>query len=453
MGLRLKNIFFTLVATAVLCSVFEAPSGAAALIADLDRFPQRGEAYLPINADDPLVDSAEQTAYADEYLSSHFAPWRNDDLSYLDLSFDKIIAYHKSTADKRYYTEGGKLFPKESMSKIVKNGALSISERTLPGVCVIDADVRVLPTSTPLYSSADSARGARGLLKSDALQNSTIKPGEPVAIFARSKDNNWLFIATGTVVGWVKTEKIAIVDEEFMEKYLYASYSVFVRDNVKILDKRTKSEITVKMGTVIPSEGADILMPERGANGMASIALHRQAQGDVEPFPIAFTPRNAVRAMDQLLGEPYGWGGMYGFRDCSAMTRDYFSLFGIWLPRNSGDQASSGASIPLRNIPAGEKPRAIVQNGAPFVTLIHMPGHIMLYLGVYDGQPVVMHNVWGVRVNADGGKVGRAVIGKTVVSSLRAGAEISDRPKSSLYIDNVDSLAFPIGSITTITER
>jgi hypothetical protein len=57
-----------------------------------------------------------------------------------------------------------------------------------------------------------------------------------------------------------------------------------------------------------------------------------------------------------------------------------------------------------------------------------------------------MHNVWGVRVNANDGKTGRAVIGKTVVSSLRAGEEIANRPKSSLYIDNVAKIVFPIGS-------
>jgi hypothetical protein len=168
--------------------------------------------------------------------------------------------------------------------------------------------------------------------------------------------------------------------------------------------------------------------------------------GETEPFPVAFTPRNAARAMDQLLGEPYGWGGERGFRDCSAMTRDYFTLFGVWLPRNSGDQANAGPAVNLTGAESGNKISAIVKDGVPFATLIHMPGHIMLYLGVYDGEPVVMHNVWGVRVNAAGGKTGRAVIGKTVVSSLRAGEEIKNRPKSGLYIDKAAKLVFPIGS-------
>jgi hypothetical protein len=151
--------------------------------------------------------------------------------------------------------------------------------------------------------------------------------------------------------------------------------------------------------------------------------------------------------MDQLLGEPYGWGGSHGARDCSATTRDYFALFGVWLPRNSADQSVTGAAVSLKNIPAAERPRAIVEYGVPFATLIHMPGHIMLYLGVYDGEPVVMHNAWGVRVNVGSGKIGRAVIGRAVVSSLRIGEEINGRPKSGLLIDSVDRLSFPIENI------
>jgi len=188
-------------------------------------------------------------------------------------------------------------------------------------------------------------------------------------------------------------------------------------------------------------------MPVRGKNGVASVVPYKPKPGEVETFPIAFTPRNAARAMDELLGEPYGWGGSGRQRDCSALTMDYFSLFGVWLPRNSADQASVGAIVPLSNIPVEERPRTIVENGVPFATLVHMPGHIMLYVGLYDSEPVVLHNTWGVRVKDDSGSVSRVVIGRAVVSSLRAGAEIKNRPQSSLYIDNVDKLSFPIGGL------
>ena len=45
--------------------------------------------------------------------------------------------------------------------------------------------------------------------------------------------------------------------------------------------------------------------------------------------------------------QPYGYGGLYDNRDCSAMTRDLFAPFGLYLPRNSSEQARGGKVVPL----------------------------------------------------------------------------------------------------------
>jgi hypothetical protein len=442
-----KEPFIALTIAAVLSLGFASGAAPASRIADLDRFPQGGSYYLPQDPDLAITDFAEQIAYADEYKARFFAPWRAQDLSYLDVSLDKIIEFQKNTAKKKFFVEGGRVFSKDSMAQIAANGPGSIdANEPRPGVCLSEADVRVLPTSTPLFSSAESAVGARGLLKTDWIQNSTLKPGEPIAVYGASKDGKWLFVASGTVAGWIKSDKAALAGDEFMERFMYASYSVFVKDNVAIRDKGGNVIATAKMGTILPSEGQSLLVPVKGKDGYAGVMLYKPEAGDTEPFPVAFTPRNAARAMDQLLGEPYGWGGERGLRDCSSMTRDYFAIFGVWLPRNSGDQANAGPGIDIKGAEPGSKLETIVRDGTPFATLIHMPGHIMLYLGVYDGEPVVLHNVWGVRINAPGGKAAREVIGKAVVSSLRAGMEIKDRPKSSLYIDRTAKIVFPIGS-------
>jgi hypothetical protein len=447
MCLTKKFKFFALTSAAIisLAAGTTAAEQAALSIRDLGRFPQSADAYLSSGGGKSLVPYEYQRARAEEYMARHFAPWHSDNLSYLNVSMDKIVAFQRATAKKNFFTDKGKPFPKESMSRIAENGTLDLKAKSRPGVCVADADVRVLPTAAALYSSAEVSRGERGLLKLDQLQNSTIKPGEPIAVFSFSKDNKWAFIATGAVAGWVSSEKTAFVSDEFMDKFKKASYSVFVSDNVKIYGKGESAAATAKIGTILPSEEGYLLMPAREKNGTAAIMRCKPKPEDISPFPVPFTLRNASKVIDNLLGEPYGWGGAHGLRDCSAMTKDYFTVFGIWLPRNSGDQATSAASTLLKGLPADEKLRAIAKNGVPFATLIHMPGHIMIYLGVYDGEPVVLHNVWGVRVNAANGKVGRAVIGRTVVSSLRAGAEIEARPKGSLFIDNVSRMVFPVG--------
>ncbi|MDR1508155.1 MAG: SH3 domain-containing protein [Synergistaceae bacterium] len=446
----LKNVKLTALAaalSALLAGASAAFAGPGAL-EDIARFPQEGSAYLPTEETVPIADYVNQVVYAEEYLRNHFAPWRNDDLSFLDITFDRILQMHGSVAGKQYYTDGKTPFPRKSMEEIVKNGVIDVNEKPRPGIAILPADVRVLPYGRPLYASKSAAEGANGHLKLDILQNSSLKPGEPLAIYGASRDSNWLFIVTGTVVGWVKAASVVMVDLDFMDIFTYSAKSVIAEDNADVTDGAGNFMYNLKLGTVLPSEDGELMLPVRGKNGMASVMRFKPEAGVAEAFPIPFTPQNAVKAIDEMLGEPYGWGGASGFRDCSAMTRDYFSLFGVWLPRNSAEQSVTGARISLKNIPSSGKNSVIVPSAVPFATLLHMPGHIMLYLGVYNGEPVVFHNTWGVRTNS-----GRVVVGQAVVTSLKLGSEIKDKPANSLLIDRINSISFPMADLRQTSER
>ncbi|MDR1651461.1 MAG: SH3 domain-containing protein [Synergistaceae bacterium] len=419
------------------------PADAAARkFADLERFPQSGSAYLPIAPDDPIADYVNQVVYAEEYLRNHFAPWYNDDFSYLGFTFEEIFQFHASIYKKKYYSSDGSEFPRKAMEALRANAFIDPEVKPRPAVAVTPGDVRVLPLASGLYESKAAASGAGGRLKLDVLQNSTIKPGEPAAVFASSKDSDWFFIATGSVVGWVRAGTVAMADDDFMETYRYSPHAVVLADNMRVTGKDGKFLYNVKLGAVLPQEDGALLLPERGTGGMASLWKFVPADGEAAEFPLPFTPRSAASVVDQMMGEPYGWGGAMGFRDCSAAVRDYFTVFGVWLPRNSGNQTMTGARIPLRNTLSSERGGIIASKGIPFATLIHMPGHIMLYLGLSDGEPVVFHNTWGVRVAG-----GRAVVGRAVVTSLRLGEEIEGRPADSLLIDSIDAISYPMADI------
>lgn len=443
-----KNALFPLLSLSLcLLSSLLSPPCSAAELADLSRFPQSASAYLPENPDEPIMSYENQKIYADEYLRNFFAPWQSADLSYLDLTEEKIASLQKGAGKRTLFTADGKPFPKAKMSALLANADVPFADVNRPGIALTDADVRVLPTSRALFPSANSARGALGMLRQDALQNSTLKPGEPLRILHRSKDAAWVFVATGAVVGWVASGRIALVDADFIDRWMYSDHAVFVRDNVRIAGGDGRPAAVAKMGTILPCDGGTLYLPRRDESGRTAIKAYRPEADLAVPFPLPFTPRSALSAVDQMMGEPYGWGGSFGFRDCSAMTRDYFSIFGVWLPRNSGDQAKAGAAIPLKNVPVGERLYLIAERGIPFASLIQMPGHIMLYLGVYDGEPVVFHNVWGVRTNMPDGKTGRSVVGRAAATSLYLGSEISNRPKGSLLVDNITALSFPVANI------
>ena len=136
---------------------------------------------------------------------------------------------------------------------------------------------------------------------------------------------------------------------------------------------------------------------------------------------------------NRMLGEPYGWGGLYTDRDCSATIMDLMAGFGIFLPRNSSQQAKLGWVEPLDGEDDAAKKARLLMEGVPFLTLVRKPGHIMLYIGSRDGEPVVLQTIWGLKTRRRGIE-GRRIIGRTVISTLEPGRDLRDlaRPEGVL---------------------
>ena len=160
-------------------------------------------------------------------------------------------------------------------------------------------------------------------------------------------------------------------------------------------------------------------------------------------MPLAFTEWNAMKVLEELQGELYGWGGLVQNRDCSAAVRDFFIPFGLWLPRNSRYQAQTGRVLEVGDLAPGEKAALLLEEGKPFRTLVGMPGHIMLYVGVHGETPVVFHNTWGIKT-LENGREGRYIIGRALFTSLEAGKDLPHRyPGKTLLIHRITAFAFP----------
>jgi hypothetical protein len=152
--------------------------------------------------------------------------------------------------------------------------------------------------------------------------------------------------------------------------------------------------------------------------------------------PLTLTPAAIARLSDPLMGQSYGWGGLFGNRDCSSNMRDLFIPFGIWLGRNSAKQGQQGGAFyDLRDMSSREKEQEILAKGIPFVTLIWLKGHIGLYLGTAPEkkEPLLLHNIWGVRTVDKEEKDGREIVGRLVITSLRPGEERADVRKDDFY--------------------
>lgn len=149
-------------------------------------------------------------------------------------------------------------------------------------------------------------------------------------------------------------------------------------------------------------------------------------------MPLLATPRNVMRIAERLLGQPYAWGGIAGYRDCSSTLKDLFFPFGIWLPRDSGPQSKSGTFVSLKGLRKDQKEKTIIAQGAPFFSLVWWPGHITLYVGAKGGKTYVYNNISLLRTRSSNGEVGRAILGKTVIMPLCFGKERRDIEKTCL---------------------
>jgi len=142
-----------------------------------------------------------------------------------------------------------------------------------------------------------------------------------------------------------------------------------------------------------------------------------------------------------MLGQAYGWGGLDGLCDCSALTRDLLIPFGIHLPRHSANQARAGRVIELGHLSNAEKEATIIAKGAPFRSLVWFRGHIGVYIGEYKGRAMYFHNMWGLRIkDAEGGCTGRAIVGKGVITTLQPGLERPDLCHPGSFLDRVEKL-------------
>ena len=138
----------------------------------------------------------------------------------------------------------------------------------------------------------------------------------------------------------------------------------------------------------------------------------------------------------EFYGEPYGWGGSYECRDCSATTRDFLGAFGIFLRRNSSKQAEDGDSVSIKGLTKTTKKKKIIKEAEPFRSLLYVPGHVVLYLGEYKGEPVIMHTYWGIR-KKDRTKL---ITARTIISSTEPGKERADIREQSKLINTLQTI-------------
>ena len=419
---------------------------------DLRRYPQNLDEYAKAAGENKLlISSAEQANQTARFLRITFGPWEMTRTSIHRR--DVAVLFNKA----RGYKNGDERWTQAEWDAMSANAALgSYPSRCQPAITVRNANLRELPTSEPRFSEPTPNPKSNPF---DYFQYSLLPVGTPVLIAHTTRDGRWHYVECPVAGGWVADEDLAPVSAEFRHMYRNTAFAALVRDRVNIATPT--GSIVANIGALLPmrsgastAEGAgsgqstiDIMTPVKGMDGMAELAQASLSSADAVPWPMRMTPGNVAKVGNVMMGQPYGWGGMFGDRDCSALTRELFTPFGIWLPRNSVAQARTGVVNMLEGMPTEAKEDQILRNGVPFLSLVGMRGHIMLYVGKYNGRPVIFHNVWGVRTVEGSDTDGRFVIGRAVVTSITPGAELKNLYRTTTFADRLRTISTPADTL------
>jgi hypothetical protein len=364
-----------------------------------------------------------------DYTKHYFSPWNKA----LHVNkFEAMWPWRVYKPANKYF--GETLLPRTNkwFKKQLQNAQLDkIGSVGKNAIILKQTDVKVFPTNLPLFANPkDAGEG----FPFDYNQNSQIKAFSPVWLSHYSLDGMWAFIEADSFFGWVEAQSVTTLTKESESKIVNAPKVVAVKPSFLTDPRGIYTKISV--GTIMPLENGSVFtfLPN---NSKITFPLDNFS---TKAWPIPFNKNSIDEIGSLFINEPYGWGGLFGHRDCSSMTKDFFAPFGIWLPRNSKAQFEQGSKIYLKGLSIKEKERMIAQFATPFLSLIYLPGHIMLYTGNLDKTPTVMHNTWGIKTVSNN-KEGRFIIGKTILSDLHLGSNHPQADKKATLLSRIEGIS------------
>lgn len=257
--------------------------------------------------------------------------------------------------------------------------------------------LRCGPTDTSFYTSpidpAFDRNACSTLERQEVVQVLARWPGTPSMLLVRSR----------YALGWLPEDAplSPALAAEGPERDAWVSGA-----RARSLGSTTVRATGVPEGVLAPAElglDGDVLLP-LDPNDPSRVlfatphGLFRSepiAAGVLQPTTRPLTRRAFLTEAFRHLGEPYGWGGVGGGRDCSELVMDVLSTFDLDMPRHSARQAEAGSfsvAVP-EDMPDAARLELFDRALESGIVLLHFPGHVMIYLGrTATGEPRILHS-------------------------------------------------------------
>ncbi|MFP4109197.1 MAG: NlpC/P60 family N-terminal domain-containing protein [Desulfonatronovibrio sp.] len=398
------------------------------MVRDIQVFPQDANYYIDEDPARLLINAEKQDKLYQEFLERFYMPWNRAAPKFKASEVFWGLDLYRA---RDIYSENKLPFVPGWIGEMEQNSDIqAYPSLHIPAISVTHASMRVLPTRRPVFY--DPQRPGEGF-PFDYMQNTLLPAGTPLLVTHVSRDGQWAMTETDFAAGWIRWHDLAVVDDNFKRMYQDKALLGFVSDDVPVTREDGMFAVSGRVGMALPLalEQGDtdlwrVLVPVRDHLGQAKIISARVSKSNAREMPFSPWQKNFADILNSMMGQAYGWGGLFENRDCSALIRDALAGFGFFLPRNSSGQAEAGHAVSLEGLSARQKKDIITAQGQPLLTILYMPGHVMLYIGQDPATdtPAVYHTMWGLRTWRPFREDGRWIIGRTVITSLEPGREM-----------------------------
>lgn len=404
---------------------------------DVSNLSQDASFYIQKTSTKNKPNKAVMKKLKNDYLKKHFSPWeekanpRTNEVFWIKASLLKTPGFGEHLQANTLAYTGDIL---ESMQ--IK----SYPSMSHKAIITTTTSVRAVPTLKPMFNKENG-------YPLDRWQNSLIFAGTPVLITHASKDKAWMHIQSGFVYGWVESSHVGILSNEQIKAIrAFDSYLTSTKDKIPLYNDSGNFIMYARIGQIFPSSAnhnksgkvALIVYTQMPQNKVKKEIVYAPSSA-FSKFPLALESSNIAKSINAMIGQRYGWGGLFENRDCSSFIRDIFAQYALYLPRNSKAQIHYGKnSIDLSKMNPKDKEAYIIANAIPFQSILWQSGHIMLYIGQLKGKAIIAHSAWSVTT----GKRYENMLGGVVITTLHVGKEYNSTfNKSPLLIDKIERMS------------
>ncbi|MDF1874915.1 SH3 domain-containing protein [Sulfurimonas sp. SAG-AH-194-I05] len=400
---------------------------------DLQTFPQNVKEYTKNIHTDSLY------TIQNNYEKSYFRMWNitKPKATLEDIKWPFYI-YHENNSYGENLLPRDERFFNTMYKKSNFDAYLTINKKALT---LKHVNLRAMPTMKPILR--DPKIAGEGF-PFDYLQNSSVNANVPLFVSHYSKDKQWVFVFTSFTHGWLKSDSIVLIKNKHAKKWKNAEQIFITKEGVPLYTKKGKALFDTKIGMMFALVKEDenfftVLSISSYKNQYPMFNTSKIPKNIASKTALRLNTKNLNTIISEIVDSKYGWGGMFEQRDCSSTLMDLYTPFGIWLPRNSSNQAKVGQVTDLSNFNDEEKEKYIKENAIAFETFLYKRGHIVLYTGIYNNEITILQNVWGIRTIKNTIE-GRYIIGKVVFSSLKFGKNIENYNKKKELLHTITSM-------------